>query len=121
MEKEMIDYGFYSNLLNKPFGTLKELRTAEDEFKKKNAAEIAKKEERRVDSAKVSDAYQKYMNACRKANEDIAKARSEWLGERQKFIDKYNSFHMSYTNDNGKEEITVCDAFKDFFKFLMNF
>lgn len=121
MEKENVNYGFYSNLLKKPFDTLKELKAAEDEFKNKNAVEIAKKEERRVDSARVSDAYQEYMNTCKKANEDVAKARDKWLGERQKFINKYNSFHMSYTNDNGKEEISIGDTFKDFFKFLMNY
>ena len=98
------NYGYYSKLLKTPFDTLEELKAAEAEFNKKNEAEQKLKEERKADSHAVSDAYAQYLKVCKDAHKAIQDARENWETKRQEFINKYNSYHMTYTNIDGKEE-----------------
>ena len=71
-------YGYYSKLLNKPFDTIEELKSAEKEFKeeqaKKEAAALAKKTACNL----VNTAIDLYEEGKVKCNEEIAKAYSEY-------------------------------------------
>ena len=53
----VVDYGFYSKLLKKPFDTLDELKEAEAQIRAEQAAKEAKIMERKNDADKVQAAF----------------------------------------------------------------
>ena len=68
-EKETINYGFYSKVLQKPFDSLSELQAAEQEYYDKLKAKEDKAAEKKSDAALVEEAY-KNLNAARKNYKD---------------------------------------------------
>lgn len=119
--KEVVSYGYYSKLLNKPFDTVDELVAAETKYNEAHAAELRAKEEKKAAADKVNEAYKHYLEVCDKANKEIREAKAAYFKERQAFIDKYHSYHMTYTNDNGREEITINDLFDEVFANFLRF
>ena len=64
-EKETINYGFYSKVLQKPFDSLSELKAAEDAYFAEQKAKEDKAAAKRAEAKKVEDAF-KALNAARK-------------------------------------------------------
>lgn len=121
---------YYSDVLNKPFNTIKELNEAEEahnkELKTKEEALSKKKEE----ASKVEDAYKKYLDGVKTNNEkrkelnDIDNANYRaYLDARMSFIKKYGSYHMTYTNDDDdtRVKVTTSNAFNDLSDFIASF
>ena len=111
------EYGYYSKLLNKPFDTLEELKAAEDTHRK----ELEKKEqlanEKRVRAKEVEEAYAHSMQVRKEAQEMIRKADDEYYKLRTDFIKDYGSFHMTFSDNNGKKAVTVSDVIDSMFNF----
>lgn len=112
------DYGYYSKTLKQPFDSLDELRAAEEK-----AAKIEKaKDEKKEDAKIVNDAYTKYIEVSKKANEEIAKARKFYEDMKAEFIKKYGAFHMTYTSPDGKESREISEVYSNnFFDTITDF
>lgn len=117
---------FYSENLKKYFDTKKECEEAEKVFAEEQAEKEKEKEIRANDAKEVEEAYKNVIETrkqaaikIQEANELIEKAEQEYLQKRKEFVQKHGSFHMTYSNADGNEEITVSDLFnamKDLFK-----
>jgi hypothetical protein len=81
-EKETINYGFYSKVLNKPFDSLSELMAAEDAHFAEQRAKADKAAQKKTDAQLVEEAF-KALNKARKiykeAKTNIAAAYAEDL------------------------------------------
>jgi hypothetical protein len=79
--KETLDYGFYSNVLKKPFERLDDLKRAEEVYYAEQKAKEDKASQKKADAQKVEDAF-KALNAARKAyKEDMAQLTKEYSEE----------------------------------------
>lgn len=63
--KETLDYGFYSNVLKKPFERLEDLKQAEAVYYEEQKAKEDKAAQKKADAQKVEDTF-KALNAARK-------------------------------------------------------
>jgi len=115
---DVVSYGYYSKLLNKPFDTLDELKAAEEEYHKAHDEELKRAEERKQRAKAVEEAYRHSMDVRREANEAIRKADEEYYKLRNEFVKDYGSYHVSYSNKDGNEVVTVSDLFDSFFNKL---
>lgn len=114
-EKVVPAFSYYSNVLNKKFDSLSELKEAEKNYaveqEKLKLAQLNKK----TDAAKVEAAYKKLIETQVKANKEIEEARKVYMEARKEFIEKYGSYHATYTNMNGEQSISVSDIIDSFF------
>ena len=134
-EKETINYGFYSRVLQKPFDTLSELMAAEEVYYTEQKAKEDKAAQKKADAQKVEDAL-KTLNAARKTyKEDLTQLTKEYaesledlkrafeLGKKdihsklaaaeetfdtelKKFADKYGQYHFSLKGDGFETTIS---------------
>ena len=80
-EKETLDYGFYSNVLQKPFERLEDLKKAEYVYYEEQKAKADKAAQKKADAQKVENAF-KALNAARKAyKEDMTQLTKEYSEE----------------------------------------
>ena len=79
--KESLDYGFYSNLLQRPFEKLADLKKAEEVYREEQKAKEAKAAQKKSEAKKVEEAF-KALNAARKAyKEDLTQLTREYSEE----------------------------------------
>ena len=77
-EKTTLDYGFYSNVLKKPFERLDDLKKAEYVYFEEQKAKEAKVSQKKADAQKVEDAF-KALNAARKTyKEELTQLTKEY-------------------------------------------
>lgn len=100
------------------FDSPKELEKAEKAYDEEHALEIRKADERKAEAKKVEEAYKATLEARRKAGKEIDEADKAYREARDAFVEKYGSYHMTYTNSNGKELLTFGDMWDDFFERL---
>lgn len=127
-------YGYYSNILKKPFDTLESLKAAEAaDAKAKSEKELAKSERKaaaeKVEAAfkayneskktyndKIRDAYKDYLKketelhdaynaTVNEYKDNIKNAESKYTNELSKFTEKYGSFHTVL--EDGDHVITI--------------
>lgn len=108
-EETKPDYGYYSRELKQVFDTVEELKAAElklhQEQEEKEKARLVKSE----DAKKVEDAYKHLLEVKRQAAKEIEEAEKMYYEQRNAFIEKHGSYHMTYTNTDGKECLSVSD------------
>lgn len=76
--KETLDYGFYSNVLKKPFERLDDLKNAEAVYFQEQKAKEDKAAQKKAEALRVEKAF-KARNAARKAyKEDLAQLTKEY-------------------------------------------
>ena len=66
-ETEQPKWGYHSYRLNKDFGTLKELQSAEEAYEREHAAKEEKMAERKADAQKVEEALKHFYEVRRNA------------------------------------------------------
>ena len=102
-------YGYYSRELKQVFDTVEELKAAElklhQEQEEKEKARLVKSE----DAKKVEDAYKHLLEVKRQAAKEIEEAEKMYYEQRNAFIEKHGSYHMTYTNTDGRECLSVSD------------
>ncbi len=77
-EKETLDYGFYSNVLKKPFERLDDLKKAEEAYFAEQKAKENKATQKKADAQKVEDAF-KALNQARKTyKEELIQLTTEY-------------------------------------------
>lgn len=143
-DKQEDSYGYYSNLLKKPFATLDELKGAEAEYRKAHEAELKKSEERKAASKEVEEkinamsqanaeaavarrkAWKTYVAECQKAKEaydkavdeanaKVAEAHAEYERVLADFCKKHGPYHQTITFVNGPSaDYEVKSVNKDF-------
>ena len=106
---------YYSEKLNKVFDTTEALESAEKDYQAKEAekAKLTEVKKQRADEIKL--AYKKTMDAREQARKIIKEADDNYYKLRDKFVEDYGSYHMSYYNDGKNERITLDDVLDSFF------
>ncbi len=129
------DYGFYSNVLKKPFETLAELRKTEAAYFAEQKAKEDKAVQKKADAKKVEDAF-KALNAARKTHKDeliqltkeyaaeldslkkayelgkkdiyrkLAEVEDAYSVALKEFTDKYDNFHMTLKDSDFETTIS---------------
>lgn len=128
-DENVTEYGFYSKLLNKPFDTLEALKKAEEAKRSEDSEKQKLAEVKKARAEEVEVAYKNYLDARAKAKKIIDEARKEaseviknseenYYKLRDKFIEDYKSYHVSYYNDNGNESVSVSDLVDSVFSFF---
>lgn len=117
---------YYSELTKKIYETEEELNKAEQEQK----LELAKKEEvaqkKKERANEVQDAYKKAIEVRKKAQNEIEEAEKKYYALRDKFVEDYGSWHMTYTSKDGVDTYdfsTLTDLSKQYnriFKDILN-
>jgi uncharacterized protein (DUF342 family) len=132
--KETLDYGFYSNVLKKPFERLEDLKKAEYVYYEEQKAKEDKAAQKKADAQKVEEAF-KALNAARKAykeelsqlteeystalaelketfefgkkdiHDKLAVAEDNYSNTLKEFTSKYDQYHM--TLKDGDFETTI--------------
>ena len=102
---------YFSEKLNKYFESKKECEAAEAAFDQEKIEKEKAKEARAEDATKVEEAYKNIFEVSKEAAQKMHEAEQEYYKARREFIDKYGSFHMTYSNENGEENVTVNDVF----------
>lgn len=111
-----VAFSYYSNVLKKPFTTLKELQEAEDAFNKENEEKLKLVEVKKTRAKEIEDAYKHSMEVRKEAQAKIREADEAYYKLRDAFVKDYGSYHLSVYND-GKhpEEVTFSDLIDSFF------
>lgn len=102
---------YTSEVTGKSYKTVEELESAEAEFKKQEEEKKALVEVKRTRAKEVQDAYDNYFKVRNEAFEKIKEAETKLNELKNKFIEDYGSFHMTYTNNNGNENLVFGDLF----------
>ena len=79
-ETESLGYGFYSNVLQKPFERLEDLRKAEYVYYEEKKAKEAAAAQKKAEAQKVEDAF-KALNAARKIYKEALNQLTTEYGE----------------------------------------
>ena len=113
-EKETLDYGFYSNVLNKPFERLEDLKKAEYVYYEEQKAKEDKAAQKKADAQKVEDAF-KALNAARKAyKEDLAALTKEYSEELEHLKKAFELGKKDIHNQLAAADEAYSDALKEF-------
>lgn len=135
-QEESPSYGYYSNLLQKPFDSLDELKKAEGDYnqamkesfdKARAKREEAKKVEEAIKAqaeasaqarvekrkaykeylSKCDEARAAYLEACNKANETANEAYKDYQEKLRCFCEKYGSFHTTMNFVSGPTSYSI--------------
>ena len=106
---------YFSEKLNKVFDDVKSLEEEEKLLEEKNKQKAELAEIKKTRAQEVEDAFKKTLEARKEAKELIKKADEEYENLKSKFIKDYGYFHMSFSNVDDKQLITVNDIIEDFF------
>jgi hypothetical protein len=105
----------YSDKTKQYYNTIDEAKKAEADFDKNQLETSKATEEKKAAAKEVEDAYKHLLDVNKQASKMIDDAEKAYYASRQKFIDKYGSFHMTYFNENGNDHISISDILDSFF------
>ena len=97
---------YTSEVTGKSYKTVEELEKEEAAAKKAEEEKLALVEAKKSRAKEVEDAYLAYQDVKEKAIKEIAEAEKKWIELRDKFAEDYHGYHMTYSNINGKKEIS---------------
>jgi chromosome segregation ATPase len=134
-EKETLDYGFYSNVLKKPFERLDDLKHAEYVYFEEQKLKEDKAAQKKADAKNVEETF-KTLNAARKEYKEnltqltkeyaeslsdlqkafelgkkdlrttLAAAEENWDKTLKEFTTKYDQYHMTLKGDDFETTIS---------------
>ena len=109
-----LGYGFYSNILNKPFERLDDLMKAEEVYFAEQKAKEDKAAQKKADAQKVEDAF-KALNAARKVyKEDLTQITKEYAESLEDLKKAYELGKKDITSKLAEAEGTYQTALKEF-------
>lgn len=107
---------FYkSDVTGRTYDNEDEANKDEAEFKKTHEKELALRNEKASRAKDVQEAYAKYAKVCNDNRTAESKAYDEYLGLRNKFVEDYGYFHMTYS-----DVVELPDAMDDVMKDAVN-
>ncbi len=114
IDKETLDYGFYSNVLKKPFERLEDLKKAEYAYFAEQKAKEAKATQKKADAQKVEDAF-KALNAARKTyKEKLSQLTQEYADELARLKKAFELGKKDIHNTLAAAEEAYSAALKEF-------
>jgi hypothetical protein len=108
---------YYSEKLKKLFDAEKELISAEKTFDEQALVQKKELDIKKDFAKKVEDAYKEYVKTVRETNKIVSDTHGVYIKLRNDFINKYGSFHMSFTDKSHFETQSLTDLF-DIFRFF---
>jgi hypothetical protein len=115
-EKELLNYGFYSKVLQKPFDSLNELKAAEEAYLAEQKAKADKAAQKKAEAQKVEQAF-KALNAARKAyKEDLTQLTKEYSEELENLKKAYDLGKKDIHNALAAAEEAYAAALNEFVK-----
>lgn len=118
VQKDDTTYSYYSNVLKKVFSNVEDLKKAEKEYEDAHKVEIEKANVKKERAKEIEQAYKLYVETTKKANKEVEKARQDYLNLKNKFINDYGYFHMTYNDTNDSQDVSVSDTINDIFDFF---
>ena len=113
-ENTSLGYGFYSNVLKKPFDNLAELKRAEEVYYAELKAKEDKASQKKADAQKVEDAF-KALNAARKEyKEKLTQLTQEYANELANLEKAFKLGKTDIQNALAAAEETYSKALKEF-------
>ena len=113
-ENASLGYGFYSNVLKKPFENLAELKRAEEVYYAELKAKEDKASQKKADAKKVEDAF-KALNAARKEyKEKLTQLTQEYANELANLEKAFKLGKADIHNALAAAEETYSKALKEF-------
>ena len=113
-EKTKLDYGFYSNILKKPFERLEDLKKAEYVYNEELKAKEEKAAAKKADAQKVEDAF-KALNAARKTyKEKLGQLTTEYSEALTELKKAYDLGKKDITSKLAEAEDAYSKALKEF-------
>ena len=113
-QKESLGYGFYSNVLNKPFERLEDLKKAEYVYYEEQKAKEEKVSQKKADAKKVEEAF-KALNAARKTyKEDLTQLTKEYSESLAKLNEAFNLGKKDIHSRLAEKEDAYSAALKEF-------
>lgn len=109
-----LGYGFYSNVLKKPFENLAELKRAEEVYYAELKAKEDKASQKKADAQKVEDSF-KALNAARKEyKEKLTQLTQEYADELTNIKKAFELGKKDITSKLSAAEDTYAKALKEF-------
>jgi hypothetical protein len=113
-EKETLDYGFYSNVLQKPFERLDDLKKAEYVYFEEQKLKEDKAAQKKADAKKVEETF-KTLNAARKEyREKFTQLAQEYAEELESLKKAFELGKKDIRNKLADAEAAHEKALKDF-------
>ena len=113
-EKETLDYGFYSNVLQKPFERLDDLKKAEYVYFEEQKLKEDKAAQKKADAKKVEETF-KTLNAARKEyREKLTQLTQEYADELTNLKKAFELGKKDIRNKLADAETAHEKALKDF-------
>ena len=112
--EEIFDYGFYSNVLKKPFERLEDLKNAEEAYFAEQKAKADKTTQKKADAQKVEDAF-KALNAARRTyKESLSQLTQEYADELTNLKKAFELGKKDLNNTLASAEDAYAKALKEF-------
>ena len=97
---------FKSEITGKLYDSEEECLNAEKEHNELVLKQNKEKEERKSFADEIKKAYEDYLALCKKNKESERESYNKYIDLRNKFVDKYGSYHLTVTQkDNLKPAI----------------
>lgn len=109
-----VDYSYYSNVLNKPFASIDELRVAEAAHYAEIKAKEDKAAAKKADAAKVEDAFKALNQARREYKEKLTQLTKEYGEELTRMKKAFELGKKDIHNNLAAAEHVYADALKEF-------
>lgn len=94
---------FKSEITGKVYDSEEECLNAEKEHNELVLKQNKEKEERKASADEIKKAYEDYLALCKKNKESERESYNKYIDLRNKFVDKYGSYHLTVTQkDNLK-------------------
>lgn len=88
---------FKSDVTGKVYDSEEECLKAEKEHNELVVKQNKEKEERKAFADEIKTAYEDYLDLCKKNKADERDAYNKYLDLRNRFVDKYGSYHLTVT------------------------
>ena len=88
---------FKSDVTGKVYDSEEECLKAEKEHNELVVKQNKEKEERKAFADEIKKTYEGYLNLCKKNKADERDAYNKYLDLRNRFVDKYGSYHLTVT------------------------
>lgn len=111
---------FKSEITGKVYESEQECLDAEKEHNELVLKQNKEKEERKASADEIKKAYEDYLALRKKNKESEGEAYSKYIDLRNKFVDKYGSYHVTVTQKNNLKP-TVDLGFNELDKLVNSF
>ena len=111
---------FKSDVTGKVYDSEEECLKAEKEHNELVVKQNKEKEERKAFADEIKTAYEDYLDLCKKNKANERDAYNKYLDLRNRFVDKYGSYHLTVTQKDDLKPV-VDFSFNELDKLVNSF